>query len=222
MKKLLLLALAISLGSIAFAGTWDPEELPSETCNYFAYGSWQDGSLKGCLTCPVRDGQGHLVKCETNPNRDCCWLNTPTHTDPVLGNCYTNACVLGPNPWSVKCICKLNCAMNNPTQNCYAECNTIQHPNQVPSGYSCNVPNGNGGNGGTNGGTSGGTNLNTSKRPKLGTSGGTGGTNGGGIGHKNSAKTNQVKKPSRPVVSGKAVTLEKQTPVQSSSKKTAK
>ena len=171
MKKILLFAFAICLGGIAFAEVWDPPQLDQATCNFFGYPNWVSNgvqrSVKGCMTCPVYDANGHRVTCEsevTNPQhpgvitKDCCWLNTPSVQDPVLGNCYTNGCVLGPNPWSVKCICKLNCAMIDPTQQCYAQCETIQHPNQVPSGYSCvqyqggnggNVNNGgNGGNGG--------------------------------------------------------------------------
>lgn len=210
MRKFLLFAIAISLGSIAFADTWDPQELPAETCEFFSHQNWAGGSRKGCLTCPVRDGSGHLVKCETNFDRDCCWLNTPKapHLDPVLANCYTNACILGPNPWSVKCICKLNCAMSGSSQSCYTQCNAIQHPNQVPQGYSCNVPSGNGGNAG-NGGNVG--------------NGGNGGNNGN-VGNKTHKKitpkkpTNPNATPSKPI-SGKQTSIQLNSK-QNSSKKT--
>ena len=214
MRKFLLFAIAISLGSIAFADTWDPQELPAETCEFFSHQSWNGGSRKGCLTCPVRDGSGHVVKCETDFNRDCCWLNTPKapHLDPDLGNCYTNACVLGPNPWSVKCICKLNCSKSVSSQSCYTQCNAIQHPNQVPQGYSCNVPDGNGGNAG-NGGNVG--------------NGGNGGNNGNGGNSSRIARKVTPRKPITPKVTPSKPTSEKQASVQldskqNSSKKAAK
>lgn len=138
MKKVLLFAFAISLVSIAFA--WPPEPLDQATCDFFGYPNWNHRSVKGCLTCPVYEN-GHKVTCESVAaanggviDRDCCWLNTPkgSNLDSTLGNCYTNGCVLGPNPWSVKCICKLNCAMSDPSTECYNVCNTYIHPNQPP------------------------------------------------------------------------------------------
>lgn len=153
MRKFLLFAIAISLGSIAFAQLppWPPEPLDQATCDFFGYPNWNGRSVKGCLTCPVYKN-GHRVTCESVSaanggviNKDCCWLNTPkdetgnggyNNLDSTLGNCYTNGCVLGPNPWSVKCICKLNCAMSDPTKDCYSACEEIHHPHEVP-GLSC-------------------------------------------------------------------------------------
>ncbi len=219
MKKLFLFAIAISLCSIAFAA-WPPEPLDQATCDFFGYPAWSHNgtprSVKGCLTCPVRDEDGKYVTCEKvleengTINEDCCWLNTPKapNLDPILGNCYTNGCVLGPNPWSVKCVCKLNCAMSDPTSECYANCNAIQHPNQVP-GLKCNQYNpntSNGGAGAPNGGN------------------GNNGGNTGNAGHKTkihkiitSQKPTGTVTPSKPVVKS-----EKQKTVQTSSKKTAK
>ena len=145
MRKFLLFAIAISLGSIAFAQLppWPPEPLDQATCDFFGYPNWNGRSVKGCLTCPVYKN-GHRVTCEKileqhgTIDEDCCWLNTPKapNLDSTLGNCYTNGCVLGPNPWSVKCICKLNCAMSDPTKDCYSACEDIHHPHEVP-GLSC-------------------------------------------------------------------------------------
>jgi hypothetical protein len=163
MRKFLLFAIAISLGSIAFAGTWDPQPLDQATCDFFGYPAWAPNgntrSVKGCLTCPVYEN-GHRVTCESVAaanngviNKDCCWLNTPKNQnlDPILGNCYTNGCVLGPNPWSVKCVCLLNCAMSDPNQTCYSQCNNLPHPSPNPSNNpSCLSVGQNGGNGGVN------------------------------------------------------------------------
>ncbi len=221
MKKILLFALAISLGSIAFAA-WPPDPLPQSTCDFFGYPSWHNRSVKGCLTCPVRDGNGNYVTCESvsaanggQINRDCCWLNTPKdqNLDPILGNCYTNGCVLGPNPWSVKCVCKLNCAMSDPTEACYNVCNTYLHPNDpnVPSDLHCiqyNQSSGvvapNGGNGGTNGSNNG----NSSFKVKTKIHGTTG-----------QGPAGSVVKPTKPV-SAKQTSVQKK--LQTSSKKTTK
>ena len=107
MKKIFLFAVALALGGIAFA-----QDVPQEVCEFFGHPHWQPVSIKGCLTCPVRDAQGKYVKCETpgNTNGDCCWLNTPPQ-QPVTGNCYTNAYALnwGPgSPWARRCIALLN------------------------------------------------------------------------------------------------------------------
>ena len=219
MRKFLLFAIAVSLGTIAFAA-WPPDPLPQATCDFFGYPNWNNRSVKGCLTCPVYEN-GHKVTCESVAaanggviDRDCCWLNTPqgANLDSTLGNCYTNGCVLGPNPWSVKCICKLNCAMSDPSNECYNVCNTYIHPNKppVPPNLQCleydpnsgvTAPNGGNGSNGSNSNNSG----NTSNKNKI-------------------HKKNTPKKPIAPAPSNPV--SEKQTPIQkalqTSSKNTAK
>ena len=249
MRKFLLFAIAILLGGIAFAEVWDPQPLDQLTCDFFGYPSWNSRSVKGCLTCPVYDENNHRVTCESVSaanggviNRDCCWLNTPkdetaqggyNNLDPILGNCYTNGCVLGPNPWSVKCICKLNCAMSDPTGECYAQCNTIQHPNQVPSGYSCLQYQGgnpgatapNGGNGGNGGNIGHGGNTFKISHSGNGGAGAPNGGNGSTGGAKKEKKVNKttLQKPTNPAVTAPKSVSGKQTPsLQSNDKKATK
>ena len=192
MKKVLLFAIAIFLGSFAFAEVWDPPQIPQEICERFSYQNWQYGSRKGCLTCPVREN-GHMVKCETDFSGDCCWLNTPKapNLDPILGNCYTNAYVLGPNPWSIRCV-------------------------ELMDTYLTGGTGGNGGNGGGNAGNgnNGGTNGGATARVNLGTPGGNGGNGGNG---NNGGDKTKVRKPATP-----AKSVSEKQPVQSSSKKAAK
>ena len=198
MKKFLLFAFAISLGSVAFAA-WPPPPLPQGTCDFFGYPSWHNRSVKGCLTCPVYEN-GHKVTCESVSaanggviNKDCCWLNTPknettsggyNNLDPILGNCYTNGCVLGPNPWSVKCVCLLNCQMN-PSPDCELGCDNLPHPSPNPDNnpkcLTVNQNNGNSNTGAPNGGNGG------------------NGNGGNGNGHKIPRKITGQKPPTGPV-----------------------
>ena len=113
MKKLLLFALAISLGGIAFAADVDCSIEENCHCNFFSQEQFY--GIKGCHSCPVREN-GRFVKCEkiaaTNHSgeidRDCCWLNTPHRPEGhPWSNCYTNAYVLNwgsGSPWSKRCI----------------------------------------------------------------------------------------------------------------------
>ena len=122
MKKILLFAIAISLGSIAFAiNDVDCSVEENCHCNYFSQPRYY--GIKGCRSCPVREN-GHYVKCENVANkdgvidRDCCWLNTPPHREP-WENCYTNAYVIldplyGP-PWARQCVKLLNNLVRNTT-----------------------------------------------------------------------------------------------------------
>ena len=123
MKQSLLFAIAILLGSVAFA-----QQVPPGICEFFSYPNWQPVSLRGCHSCPVREN-GKLVMCEevlaplTKKNttgqsytvRNCCWLNTPPRR-PVTDNCYTNAYVLPGTPWAARCVELLD-SLANPGKN---------------------------------------------------------------------------------------------------------
>ncbi|MBQ3934124.1 MAG: hypothetical protein II726_02920 [Elusimicrobiaceae bacterium] len=194
MKKILLFAFAISLGSIAFALNGVDCSV-EENCHCGFFSQQQFYGIKGCSSCPVREN-GHYLKCETLAqnggviDRDCCWLNTPQRPEThPWSNCYTNAYVIldpsyGP-PWAVRCVGLLD--------------------SLVASGA-------NGGTGGSTGGTNGSNGSTNNNVKKV-----TGNNNSGKINPVN--RPAHVAKPSRPVVSGKS---EKQTPVQPSSKKPAK
>lgn len=82
MKKILLCALAISLGSIAFA------EEPWY-CQRFSPPQWSI-NLRGCKSCPVRDTYGTLIKCTNTNNKKCCWDVPPFQTSQGRYSCTTD------------------------------------------------------------------------------------------------------------------------------------
>lgn len=210
MKKILLFAFAISLGSIAFAlNNVDCSVEANCHCGFFSQSQFY--GIKGCSSCPVREN-GHLVKCESIANngvvdRDCCWLNTPQRPqNHPWTNCYTNAYVIldpsyGP-PWARRCVTFLNDLVSNGS-----------------NGGGAGAPNGgNGGNGGNIG-----HNGNAIKLSHIGNGGNSGhGSTGGAKKEKNVNKT-AVQKPAAPATMTPKSVSAKQTPVlQSNDKKVAR